>query len=170
MTLEYGYVSTVVHLPLIAQKRTVMPHYKNSGLVSMWVYKFFKQMISSSNFVAAIARLVVLAEGRIQPGTTSPFSSLLNPVTLTCALFSLWALLRKLNIRKESSIGIPASAHAQKGCYQLQGKSLKLTEHSLSVLFTLTVTVIVRFKINITVSFDHSVVSWGIKRIKRPGR
>ena len=30
--LKYGYVSAEVHLPLIAQKRTVMPHYKNSGL------------------------------------------------------------------------------------------------------------------------------------------
>ena len=30
--LKYGYVSTEVHLPLIAHKRTVMPHYKNSGL------------------------------------------------------------------------------------------------------------------------------------------
>ena len=55
------------------------------------------------------------------------------------------------------------------GCYQLQGKSLKLTEHSLSagahVFVTLTVTVIVRFKINISVSSDHSVVSQ--KRNKR---
>ena len=91
-----------VHLPLIAQKQTVMPHYKNSGLMSIWVHKFFKRMISSSNFVA-IARLVVLA--RKDPGTTSPFSSLLDPVTLTCTLFSLRAFLRKRNIRKESSIG-----------------------------------------------------------------
>ena len=30
-----GYVSTDVHLPLIAHKRTVMPHYKHSGLMSM---------------------------------------------------------------------------------------------------------------------------------------
>ena len=32
---EYGYLSTEVHVPLmslIAHKRTVMPHYKNSGL------------------------------------------------------------------------------------------------------------------------------------------
>ena len=28
--LVYGYVSTEVHLPLIAHKRTVMPHYKTS--------------------------------------------------------------------------------------------------------------------------------------------
>ena len=32
---EYRYVSTKVHLPLIAHKRTVMPHYKNSGLMSI---------------------------------------------------------------------------------------------------------------------------------------
>ena len=80
--LKYGYVSAEVHLPLIAHKRMVMPHYKNSGLrltfstiMSMWVHQFFKRMISSSNFVA-IARLVVLA--RKDPGTTSPFSSLLD--------------------------------------------------------------------------------------------
>ena len=30
--LAYEYVSTEVHLPFIAHKRTVMPHYKNSGL------------------------------------------------------------------------------------------------------------------------------------------
>ena len=30
-----GYVSTEVHLPLIAHKQAVMPHYKNSGLISM---------------------------------------------------------------------------------------------------------------------------------------
>ena len=41
----------------------------------MWVHKFFKRMISSSNFVA-IARLVVLAKKDL--GTTSPFSSLLD--------------------------------------------------------------------------------------------
>ena len=74
---EYGYVSTEVHLYLIAQERTVFPHYKNSGLISMWVHKVFKGMISSSNFVE-IARLVVLA--RKDPGTTSPFSSLLDPL------------------------------------------------------------------------------------------
>ena len=75
--LEYGYVTTEVHLPLIALKRMVMPHYKNSGLVCMWVHKFFKRMImiSSPNFVG-IARLVVLAMK--DPGTTSPFSSLLD--------------------------------------------------------------------------------------------
>ena len=28
---KYGYLSTEVHLPLIAHKRTVMPHYKNYG-------------------------------------------------------------------------------------------------------------------------------------------
>ena len=106
--LEYGYVSTEVHLPLIAHQRTVMQHYKNSGLclsfstvMSMRVYKFFKRMTSSSNFVA-IAQLVVLA--RKDPGTTSPFSSLLGPVTLTCILLSLRAL-RKVNTRNESSIG-----------------------------------------------------------------
>ena len=33
--LGYGYVSTEVQLPLIAHKRAVMPHYKNSGLLSM---------------------------------------------------------------------------------------------------------------------------------------
>ena len=59
-------------------------------------------MISSSNFVA-IAQLVVLA--RKDPRTASPFSSLLDPVTLTSTLFPLRAFLRKMNIRKESSIG-----------------------------------------------------------------
>ena len=75
--LECGYVTTELHLPLIAHKRTVMPlpSYKKSGLVCMWVHKFFKRMISSSNFVG-IARLVVLA--RKDPGTTSPFSSFLD--------------------------------------------------------------------------------------------
>ena len=86
----------------IAHKQTVMPHYKNNGIMSMWVLKFFKRMISSSNFVA-IAQLVVLA--RKDPGTTSPFSSLLHPVILTCTLFSLGAFLRKVNTLKESSIG-----------------------------------------------------------------
>ena len=108
--LEYGSVSTEVHLTLIAQQRTVpvMPHYKNSGLclsfstvMSLPVYKFFKRMISSSNFVA-IAQLVVLAKK--DPGTTSPFSSVLGPVTLTCIFFSLRDL-RKVNTRNESSIG-----------------------------------------------------------------
>ena len=106
--LEYGFVSTEVHLPLIAHQRTVMPHYKNSGLclrfstvMSLQVYKFFKRMISYSNFVA-IAQLVVLV--RKDPGTTSPFSSLLGPVTLTCIFFSLRDL-RKVNTRNKSSIG-----------------------------------------------------------------
>ena len=27
-----------------------MPHNKNSGSISLWVHKFFKRMISSSNF------------------------------------------------------------------------------------------------------------------------
>ena len=41
-------------------------------------------------------------------------------------------------------IGVP-SAHAQRQvCYQLQGKSLKLTEHSPSVFVTVTVDVLVR--------------------------
>ena len=57
---EYGCVSTEVHLHLIAHKRTVFPG-----------------MISSINFVD-IDRLVVLA--RKDPGTTSPFSSLLDPL------------------------------------------------------------------------------------------
>ena len=74
---EYGCVSIEVHLHLIAHTRTVFPHYKNSGLISMWVHKFFKGMISSSNFVE-IARLVVLA--RKDPGTTSTFSSVLDPL------------------------------------------------------------------------------------------
>ena len=111
--------------------------------MSMWVHKFFKRMISSSRFVA-IARLVVLA--RKDPRTTSPFSSHLDPVTLTCTLFSLQAFLRKMNIRKESSIG---TCPAQQVCYELQGKSLTLTEHSRSVFVTVTVSVNVRFKINI---------------------
>ena len=100
--LEYGFVSTEVHLPLIAHQRTVMPHYKNSGLcpsfstiMSLPVYKFFKRMISSSNFVAT-ARLIVLA--RKDPGTTSPFSSLLGPVILTSILFSLQALRPVSNV------------------------------------------------------------------------
>ena len=100
--LEYGFVSTEVHLPLIAHQRTVMPHYKNSGLcpsfstvMSLPVYKFFKRMISSSNFVAT-ARLIVLV--RKDPGTTSPFSSLLGPVTLTSILFSLRALRPVSNV------------------------------------------------------------------------
>ena len=94
-------------------------------------------MISSSNFVA-IAQLVVLA--RKDSGTTSPFSSLLHPVILTCTLFSLRAFLRKVNIRKESP-----SAHAQRQvCYHLKGKSLKLSEHSPSVFVTVTVDVLVR--------------------------
>ena len=84
-------------------------HYKNSGLrlsfstvMSMWVHNSFKRVISSSNFVA-IALLVVLA--RNAPGTTSPFSSLLDPVTFFF-LFS-WRALRNVNIRKESSRGSP---------------------------------------------------------------
>ena len=132
---EYGCVSTEVHLHLIAHKRTVFPHYKNSGLISMWVHKVFKGMISSSNFVE-IARLVVLV--RKDPGTTSPFSSLLDPLPWsTCTLFSLWAFLRKVNIRKESSI--------DKVPNKFQGKSLGLTEHSSSVFITATVSNIVRF-------------------------
>ena len=106
--LVYGSVSTEVHLALIAHQRTVMPHYKNSGLclsfstvMSLQVYKFFKRMISYSNFVA-IAQLVVLV--RKDPGTTSPFSSLLGLVTLTCIFFSLRDL-RKVNTRNKSSIG-----------------------------------------------------------------
>ena len=35
----------------------------------------------------------------------SVFQSPNDPVILTCTLFSLWAFLRKANIRKESSIG-----------------------------------------------------------------
>ena len=49
-------------------------------------------MISSSNFVA-IAQLVVLA--RKDPGTTSPFSSLLYPVILTCTLFGTGGFFKK---------------------------------------------------------------------------
>ena len=68
--LEYRYVvSMEVHLPLIAHKRRVMPHYKNSGLrlifstimfivAYVWVHKFFKRMISSLNFLAT-ARVVI---------------------------------------------------------------------------------------------------------------
>ena len=136
--LEYGYVTSEVHLPLIAHKRTVMPHYKKSGLVCVWVHKFFKRMISSPNFVG-IARLVVLA--RKDPGTTSPFSSLLDLHFVLTAGF-----LRKVNIRKESYIGTPASAHAQKGCYQLQGKSLTITEHSPQYLLLLQFLLLFVFK------------------------
>ena len=49
------------------------------------VHNFFKWMTPTSNFVG-IARLVVLA--RKDPGTTSPFSSLLDPVSKTCILLS----------------------------------------------------------------------------------
>ena len=72
-----------------------------STIMSIWMQNSFKRMISSSNFVA-IARLVVLVLK--DPWTTSPFLSLLAPVTLTCTLFSLWAWW-KVNIKKESSIG-----------------------------------------------------------------
>ena len=41
-----------------------------------------------------------------------------------------------------------------------------LTEHSRSVFVTVTVSVIVHFKINIKVSFEHSVASQ--KRNNRP--
>ena len=109
--LGYGYVSTEVQLPLIAHKRAVMPHYKNSGLLSMWVHKFFKWIISSSNF-AAIARLVVLV--RKDPRTISLFSSLLD-----------------------LHFVLTVSAHAQQVCYQLKGKSLTLTAHSPSVKYLL---------------------------------
>ena len=58
-----------------------MPHYKNSGLrlsfstiMSMWVHKFFKWMISS--IYLAIAWLVVLV--RKDRGTISPFSCLVD--------------------------------------------------------------------------------------------
>ena len=73
-------ISALIYL--IAHKLTVMPHYRNSGLMSMWVHKFFKRMISSSNFVA-IARLA-----RKGTRTTSPFSSLLlihSPCLALCS-------------------------------------------------------------------------------------
>ena len=34
ITLEYGYLSTKVHPPLIAHKHTVMPHYKTRILLT----------------------------------------------------------------------------------------------------------------------------------------
>ena len=132
---EYGCVSVEVHLHLIAHKRTVFPHYKNSGPISMWVHKVFKGMISTSNFVG-IARLVVKA--RKDPGTTSPFSSVLDPLPQsTCTLFSLRAFLRKVNIRKKNPI--------DKVPNKFQGKSLTSTAHSPSVFVTATVSNIVRF-------------------------
>ena len=89
-------------------------------------------MISSSNFVA-IARLVVLA--RKDPGTTSPFSSLLDPVRHLDLHFVLTAGFFKKGDYKEGKF------HRQ-----MPKKSLTLTEHSLSVFVTVTVSVIVRFK------------------------
>ena len=60
-------------------------------------------MISSSNFVVRImTRLVVLV--RKDLGTTSPFSCLLDPVTLTGTLAS-FKKMNIGNIRKESPIG-----------------------------------------------------------------
>ena len=112
-------------------------------------------MISSSNFVA-IARLVVLA--RKDPGTTSSSSSLFDPFTLTCSLFSLRAFFKKDEYKKRKF-----HRHMPN---KFQGKSLTLTEHSPSSFVTVTVSVIVRFKINIKVSFEHSVVTQ--KRNKRP--
>lgn len=59
------------------------PHYKNSNLhlnlstiVSTWNHSSFKQMTSSQNSVT-VAWLIVLV--RKDPGTTSPFSSPLDP-------------------------------------------------------------------------------------------
>ena len=91
-------------------------------------------MISSSNFVA-IARLVVLA--RKDRRTTSPFSSLLDPFTLTCTLFSLRAFFKKGEY-KEGKF----HRHMPN---KFQGKSLTLSEHSSSVFVTVTVSNIVRF-------------------------
>ena len=94
--LEYGYVSAEVHLPLTVHKRTVMPHYKNSGLMSMW------RCINSSDEWSRLQILWRLLgwsswRGRIQ-GERVRF-----PVSLTCTLFSLRAFLRKVSIRKETS-------------------------------------------------------------------
>ena len=102
----------MVHLPLVAHIPYVTMHYKNSGLrlslstvMSMQANNSFKRIISSPNFVA-IALLVGLA--RKDPGTTSPFSSLLYPDILTCTLFS-WRALRNVNIRKEFIISFNVS-------------------------------------------------------------
>ena len=54
-----------------------VPKFVRSLALDFPVFKVFKGMISFSNFVE-IARLVVLA--RKDPGTTSPFSSLLDPL------------------------------------------------------------------------------------------
>ena len=123
---------TEVHLHLIAHKRTVFPHYKNSGLISLWVHKVFKRMISFSNFVA-ITRLVVLA--RKDPWSTSSFFSLLDPLPWI-ALCSHYELFFKKSEYKEGKFH-----------QQMPNKfQLTLTEHSLSVFVTITVSNVVRFK------------------------
>ena len=93
----------------------------------MWVHKFFKRMISSSNFVA-IAQLVVLA--RKDPRTASPFSSLLDPVTLTCTLFPLWAFFKKDEYKE-------GKFHRRMPHYELQGKSLIHRQYLLLLQFLL---------------------------------
>ena len=119
-------------------------------------------MIASSNFVA-IDRLVVLA--RKDPGITSPFSCLLDPVTLTCILFSPRAerWIQGMNV---------SSVRAQQVCYQLQGKSncvlvvffsLSCMPESFLQLETTTlskhVSVLVPFLTNIKVLFSAFVYS-----------
>ena len=90
-------------------------------------------MISSSNFVA-IAQLVVLA--RKDPRTASPFSSLLDPVTLTCTLFPLRAFFKKDEYKE-------GKFHRRMPHYELQGNF----PHSPSVFVTVTAFVNVRFSL-----------------------
>ena len=84
-------------------------------------------MISSSNF-QAIARLVVLA--RNDPRTTSPFSSLVDPVTLTCTLFPLRAFFKKDEYKE-------GKFHRRIPHYELQGKSHIHRQYLLLLQFLL---------------------------------
>jgi len=93
-------------------------------------------MISSSNFVA-IARVFVLA--RKDPGTTSPFSSLLDLVTLTCT-FVLTAGFLKKGEYKEGKF----HRHVPNK-FDISFKVSPLTEHLPSVFVTVVVSVIARF-------------------------
>ena len=102
---EYGYVSTEVHLPLVSHKRTVSPSYKTVGFD--WVSHLlclYECIIPSNEW--SLLQILWRLLGRFWSWSWSwsPFLSLLAPVALTCTLFSLRAW-RKVNIRKESSIG-----------------------------------------------------------------
>ena len=91
-------------------------------------------MISSSNFVA-ITRLVVMA--RKDPGTTSPFYSLLDPLH-----FDLHVVLTTGCLKKGEYKEGKFHRHTPN---KFPCKSLTFTEHSLSVFVTVTVSVISRF-------------------------